>query len=297
FAGAAAHSLLALDQPATTGYALALIIGAHKYGWPVARGGSQNVVNAMAAYLKTLGGEIITNTPVNSLRELPDSRAVLCDVTPQQLLKIAGDDLPSSYQSRLKTFRYGLGIFKMDWALNSPVPWRAAECTRAGTIHIGGSLDEIAQSEGEIVSGKHAERPYLIVVQPSLIDDSRAPKGQHTLWAYCHVPRGSTFDMRERIENQLERFAPGFRDCVIGRSSLAPADLERNNASIVAGDIAGGAGDLMQIYARPVVSLDPYATAMDGVYFCSSSTPPGIGVHGMCGFHAAQSALKHSLKR
>lgn len=296
FAGAAAHSLLALDQPATTGYALALIIGAHKYGWPVARGGSQKVVNALAAYLQTLGGEIITNTPVTSLRELPDSRAVLCDVTPQQLLKIAGDDLPSSYQSRLKNFRYGLGVFKMDWALNSPVPWRAAECNRAGTIHIGGTLDEIAQSEREIVSGKHAERPYVIVVQPSLIDDSRAPKDQHTLWAYCHVPRGSTFDMRERIENQIERFAPGFRDCIIGHSSLSPADLERGNASIVGGDIGGGAGDLLQIYARPVVSLDPYATAMDGLYFCSSSTPPGIGVHGMCGFHAAQSALRHSLK-
>ncbi|MEP6764438.1 MAG: NAD(P)/FAD-dependent oxidoreductase [Gemmatimonadaceae bacterium] len=297
FAGAAAHSLLALDQPATTGYALALIIGAHKYGWPVARGGTQSVVNALSAYLKTLGGEIITNTPINSLRELPDSRAVLCDVTPSQLLKIAGKDLPAFYASRLKGYRYGPGVFKMDWALNSPVPWRAAECVRAGTVHIGGSLEEIALSEREIVDGKHAEKPYVIVVQPSLIDDSRAPKSQHTLWAYCHVPRGSTFDMRERMENQIERFAPGFRDCIIGRSTLAPADLELGNANIIGGDIAGGSGDLMQIYARPVASLDPYATAMEGVYLCSSSTPPGIGVHGMCGFHAAQSALGHSLKR
>ena len=251
----------------------------------------------MSAYLKSLGGEIIPDHPVNSLRELPDSRAVLCDVTPSQLIKLAGDDLPSAYKAQLEDFRYGLGVFKMDWALNAPVPWRAADCARAGTIHIGGLAHEIALTERETINGQHPEKPYVIIVQPSSFDDSRAPAGRHTLWAYCHVPRGSTVDMQQRIENQIERFAPGFRDCVIGSHAMNTAHLERGNASIVGGDIAGGAGNLRQIYARPMVSRDPYATAMNGVYLCSSSTPPGVGVHGMCGFHAAQSALRKSLKR
>ena len=292
FAGVAAHSMVPLEKLATSGYALGLIIAAHSAGWPVARGGSQRASNALAEYLRSLGGEIEVETPIDSLDALPKSRVVLCDVTPRQLLRIAGNRMGALYRWRLSRFRYGPGVFKMDWALNSPVPWTAAACARAGTIHLGGSLGEISESERAVWEGRASERPYVLVVQPTRFDPTRAPEGAHTLWAYCHVPNGSTIDMRDRIEAQIERFAPGFRDCIIGRSVMTPAILEEGNANLVGGDIAGGAADLAQLYARPIVSLHPYRTPIDGVFLCSSSTPPGVGVHGMCGFHAAQDALR-----
>jgi phytoene dehydrogenase-like protein len=295
FAGVSAHSMVPLDELSTAGYALGLIISAHAFGWPVARGGSQHLGNAMAAHLRELGGDIVCDHPVASLAELPPSRATLCDVTPRQLLQLAGDRVPSSYARRLSTFRYGPGVFKMDWCLDEPVPWRAADCRRAGTVHLGGSFDEIAAAERDVLEGRHPEKPYVLLVQPSVFDATRAPEGKHTLWAYCHIPHGSTWDMTNRIEAQIERFAPGFRDCIRERHTMGPAELARFNPNIIGGDIGGGAGDLAQFFARPVASLDPYATAIEDVYLCSSSTPPGIGVHGMSGYHAAQSALRHSL--
>jgi len=292
FAGAAAHSLVPLDKLATSGYALGLIIAAHTVGWPVSRGGAQQFANALAAYLRSLGGEIVTDSPVESLAALPPSRVVLLDVTPRQFVRIAGDRLSRFHRWRLTRYRYGPGVFKMDWALNAPVPWRARECHRAGTVHLGGSLAEIAQSERAAWDRRVAERPYVLVVQPSLFDPTRAPAGKHTLWAYCHVPNGSTVDMRERMERQIERFAPGFRDCIEETHVMSPADLERGNANLVGGDIAGGAADLAQLYTRPVASFNPYATSIDNVFLCSSSTPPGVGVHGMSGYHAARAAMK-----
>ena len=292
FAGVAAHSMVPLDKLATSGYALGLIIAAHSVGWPVSRGGAQQFANALAGYLQSLGGEIVTGTPVESLTALPPSRVVLLDVTPRQLVRMAGDRLSRFYRWRLTRYRYGPGVFKMDWALNAPVPWRAGECHRAGTLHLGGSLAEIAQSERAAWEGRDSERPYVLVVQPSLFDPTRAPAGKHTLWAYCHVPNGSTVDMRERIERQIERFAPGFRDCIEDAHVMSPADLERSNANLVGGDIAGGAADLGQLYTRPVASLRPYGTSIDNVFLCSSSTPPGVGVHGMSGYHAARAAMK-----
>jgi phytoene dehydrogenase-like protein len=294
-AGAAAHSMVPLDHLSTGGFALALIVAAHAFGWPVARGGSQRLADALAAYLQSLGGEILTGERVESLEKLPPSRAVLCDVTPRQLLRIAGDRVPVGYRRRLARYRYGPGVFKMDWALNAPVPWRAAGCHRAGTIHLGGSLAEIAESERAAWDGRVHDKPYVLLVQPSQWDDRRAPAGKHTLWAYCHVPNGSTADMSGRIEDQIERFAPGFRDCIDARVSMGPAGMERRNANLVGGDIAGGAADLAQLFARPVASLNPYATPMPGVYLCSSSTPPGVGVHGMCGYYAARAALRGTL--
>ena len=292
FAGVAAHSMVPLDKLATAGYALGLIIAAHTAGWPVARGGSQKLSDAMAAYLRSLGGELVTDAPVESLAELPPSRVVLCDVTPRQFIQMAGDRLTPLYRWRLSRYRYGPGVFKMDWALNAPVPWRARECDRAGTVHLGGSMSEIAESERAVWDGRDVERPYVLTVQASRFDPSRAPSGKHTLWAYCHVPNGSTVDMSDRVERQIERFAPGFRDCIDERRVMFPADLERSNANLIGGDIAGGAADLAQIYARPVASFHPYATPIKGVFLCSSSTPPGVGVHGMCGYHAARAALR-----
>ena len=297
FAGVAAHSMVPLEKLATSGYALGLIMAAHAVGWPVARGGSQQSCDALAAYLRSLGGEIVTETPVDSLAALPKSRVVLCDVTPRQFLRMTGNGLPGFYRWRLSRFRYGPGVFKMDWALEAPVPWRAAGVARAGTVHVGGSLAEISSSEREVWNGRISDRPYVLVVQPTLFDPTRAPEGRHTLWAYCHVPNGSSVDMREQIEAQIERFAPGFHDCIIERSLMTPADLERSNANLVGGDIAGGAADVAQLYARPVLSLHPYRTPLDGVFLCSSSTPPGVGVHGMCGFHAAEEALRYLARR
>lgn len=291
FAGVAAHSLVPLEFAATAGYGLGLLMAAHAVGWPVVKGGSQNAADAMASYLRSLGGEIVTGERVESLAQLPRSRVVLCDVTPRQLLSIAGDGVPAGYRKRLERFRHGPGVFKMDWALNAPVPWSAPECARAGTLHLGGTFEEIAASERSSWNGKIPGRPYVLVVQPTLFDSSRAPSGRHTLWAYCHVPHGSTADMTQVIEDQIERYAPGFRDCISSRHSAGPAAMEQRNANLVGGDITGGAADLVQVFARPVASLNPYRTAIDGVYLCSSSTPPGVGVHGMCGHWAAMAAL------
>jgi len=291
-AGVAAHSMVPLDRLATAGYALGLVIAAHGVGWPVVRGGSQKTADALASLLRSLGGQIDTGVRVESLEQLAPSRAVLCDVTPRQFLGIAGNRLPAAYRRRLERYRYGPGVFKMDWALNAPVPWRAPGCRRAGTVHLGGSLDEIARSEDQSWNGRVPARPYVLVVQPSLFDPSRAPEGRHTLWAYCHVPNGSTADMTKAVEDQIERFAPGFRDVIAARRAKTPAEMERRNANLVGGDIAGGAADLGQLFTRPIASLNPYATPIPGVFLCSASTPPGVGVHGMCGYYASRAAFK-----
>ena len=291
-AGAAAHGVVPLDSAGTAGFALALIVSAHTVGWPVAKGGSQALAHALAAYLQSLGGSIETGRAIAALDDLPESRAVLCDVTPRQLLRIAGGALRGSYRRALERFRYGPGVFKLDWALHDPVPWRAPECRGAGTVHVGGTFEEIEASERAAWEGRIHDRPFVLVVQSTVADPSRAPAGGHTLWAYCHVPNGSTVDMTSRIEAQIERFAPGFRDCIAARHAMNTADMERGNPNLVGGDIGGGAADLRQIIARPALRLNPYTTSIDGVYLCSSSTPPGIGVHGMCGYHAAQAAMR-----
>ena len=292
-AGVAAHSMVPLDCYATSGFYLGLSIAAHIAGWPVARRGSQRVADALGAYLRSLGGEIVTGARIGSLAQLPASRTVLCDITPRQFVSLAGDRLPATYRRRLERYRYGPGVFKMDWALNTPVPWRANDCHRAGTIHLGGSLQDIADSERAAWEGRVHDRPYVLLVQPSRWDSSRAPNGKATLWGYCHVPHGSPVDMTSRIESQIERFAPGFRDCIAARHSMGPAEIERRNANLVGGDIAGGAADIRQLFTRPIAQIDPYATAIPGVYLCSSSTPPGVGVHGMCGYFAARAALRY----
>ena len=292
FAGVAAHSMVPLDKIATSGYALGLIIAAHAVGWPVSRGGAQQLANALVAYLRSLGGEVVTDVRVDSLAGLPPSRVVLLDVTPRELVRIGGDRLSRLSRWRLTRYRHGPGVFKMDWALKAPVPWRASDCRRAGTLHLGGSFAEIAVSERAAWDGRKCDRPYVLVTQPSLFDPTRAPPGKHTLWAYCHVPNGSTVDMRAAIERQIERYAPGFRDCIEETHVMSPADLERSNANLVGGDLGGGAGDLAQIYTRPVASVNPYRTSIPNVFLCSSSTPPGVGVHGMSGYHAARAAMR-----
>ncbi|MEO8285087.1 MAG: NAD(P)/FAD-dependent oxidoreductase [Chloroflexota bacterium] len=291
-AGMAAHSMLPLEKVATSAIALVLSILAHSVGWPMAKGGSQAIADAMASYLRSLGGEIITGMKVDTLDQLPRSRAVLFDVTPRQMVKIAGKRLPASYTRRLSRFRYGPGVFKLDYALDGPVPWRAEECSRAATVHVGGTLAEIALSERDQSHGRHSERPYVIVAQQSLFDSTRAPVGKHTLWAYCHVPNGSTFDMTERIEAQIERFAPGFRDLILARHTMSPADFQAYNPNYIGGDINGGAQDILQIYTRPLPQLVPYKTANPRLFICSASTPPGGGVHGMGGYFAARAALR-----
>jgi phytoene dehydrogenase-like protein len=290
FGGLAAHSFLTLNHMTTSAFALVLAVLGHTVGWPIPKGGAQRISDVLAAYLNELGGKIVTDCRVNSLRELPAARVVLCDVTPRQLLKISGDQLPARFRKKLQKYRYGPAAFKVDWALKGPVPWKASDCLLAATVHIGGPFEEISASEVAPWLGGHSDRPFVIVCQPTLFDSSRAPEGKHTLWAYCHVPNGSTFDMTERIENQIERFAPGFRDLVIGKSVRSPAQLEEQNANLVGGDISGGVQDLRQMFTRPTVSL--YATPLNWLYICSSSTPPGGGVHGMCGYHAAKVALK-----
>jgi len=291
FAGAAAHSVLSLEQPASASFGLVLLVLAHASGWPFPHGGSQAIAEALAARLRALGGEIETGNHVSSLRKLPSSRLVLCDVTPKQLLALAGDRLPPRYCRRLQRWRYGPGVFKLDYALDGPIPWRAAEVAEAGTVHVGGSLAEIAESERAVWEGRHAERPFILLAQQSLFDDTRAPPGKQTVWAYCHVPNASTFDMRERVEAQIERFAPGFRDLILGYAARNTADLERDNPNLVGGDIAGGANTLDQLFARPAPRRIPYSTPLPGLYICSASTPPGAGVHGMCGHLAARAAL------
>lgn len=290
-AGAAAHSELPLSAPITAGTGLVLAMLAHAVGWPVPRGGSQVIPRALADHLRFLGGEIITNSPVRALDELPEARDLLFDVTPRQLLSIAGDRFPSSYRRQLEHFRYGPGVFKIDYALAGPIPWRAERVRDAGTVHLGGTLEEIAASEAAVNRGEHPERPFVLLAQQSRIDSSRAPAGKQTGWAYCHVPNGSTVDMTARIERQIERFAPGFSDLILARHISYPADLQRHNANYVGGDINGGLMDFRQLYTRPAIRLNPYSTPVPGMYLCSSSTPPGGGVHGMCGYWAARTAL------
>jgi phytoene dehydrogenase-like protein len=261
-------------------------------GWPIPRGGSQTITNALGNYLRELGGKIDINHRVESLDDLPKSRAVLLDISAWQFVRIAGERLPKAYRHRLKKFRHAPGIFKIDYALSSPIPWKAEACKRAGTIHLGGTIGEIATTERDVSHGKIPERPFTLVAQQSLFDDTRAPRGQHTLWAYCHVPFGCQIDMAERVESQIERFAPGFRDCILARHSAGAVDLEKSNPNLAGGDINGGAANLTQLIARPILSPTPYRTPLRGVYLCSASTPPGGGVHGMCGYHAARAALR-----
>ena len=291
FAGLAAHSMLPLDKPLSAAFGLVLAAAGHAVGWPLPRGGSQSISGALASYLRSLGGEIVTGSPVTAMDDFPKPRSLLFDVTPRQLVRIVGDRLPAGYRRRLETYRYGPGVFKMDWALDGPIPWRSEECGRAGTVHLGGTMEEIATAEDEVSRGGHPESPFVLLAQQSLFDSSRAPEGKHTGWAYCHVPNGSTVDMTDRIEAQVERFAPGFRDLILARSARSPAVLEEYNPNYVGGDINGGIQDLGQLFARPSLRLSPYTTPLRGVYICSSSTPPGGGVHGMCGYHAAQRAL------
>ena len=294
FAGLSGHSILPLDKAATAGYGLMLGVLAHLVGWPMARGGSQRIANALVGLLEDAGGKVECDTTVTSLGQLPAADAILFDVTPRQLVAIAGEALPRRYRASLTRFRYGPGVFKLDWALDGPIPWTNPDVARAGTVHVGGTLDEIAASEAAPHAGQHAEHPFVLLAQQSLFDADRAPAGTHTAWAYCHVPNGSTVDMTDRIEAQIERFAPGFRDRVLARHSMATADIERHDANYIGGDINGGSGDLRQFVARPTLGLHPWRTPLDGVYLCSSSTPPGGGVHGMCGWHAAHEVLRRA---
>lgn len=292
FAGLAAHAVIPLEMRPSAGFALVLAVLGHVTGWPFPRGGSSRLADALADVLRDLGGEISTSQPVRSLADLPTGATALLSITPRQLLEIAGDRLPPRYRRRLSRYRYGPGVFKMDWALGEPIPWRARECRLAGTVHVGGTFAEIAAAEREVWEGKPPERPFVLLAQQSLFDPTRAPQGRHTAWAYCHVPNGWADDMTERIEGQIERFAPGFRDCILARSTLGPRDMEARNPNYVGGDITGGANILRQVLGRPLLRRVPYATPIPGVYLCSASTPPGGGVHGMCGYHAARSALK-----
>ena len=291
FAGNAAHSFLPLEAGGTAAFGLMLSCAGHAVGWPIPRGGSQRVADALAGYFRSLGGEIVTGAPVEHLDELAPARVILLDVSPRQLLGMAGDRLPAGYRRSLERYRFGAAAFKLDWALDGPVPWRAAECARAATVHLGGTLEEIAASEAAHNRGGMYERPFVLFVQPTLFDGSRAPAGRHTAWAYCHVPNGYTGDAAELIERQVERFAPGFRERILARSVITPAEFQRRNRNLIGGDINGGMMDLRQVFARPVARPTPYRTPLRGVYLCSASTPPGGGVHGMCGYLAAQAAL------
>jgi len=291
-AGLAAHSILPLDRPLTAGYALLFATLAHVTGWPFPRGGAQRLADALRGYFLDLGGEIETSARVCSLRELPPTAVTVLDLTPRQILDVAGYCLPPGYRHRLSGWRYGPGVFKVDYALAGPIPWTAPGVSQAATVHLGGALREIVEAEDHVAHGRHPDRPFVLVAQPSLFDPSRAPAGSHTAWAYCHVPNGSTLDMTKRVEAQIERFAPGFRDRVLARTVTTPTDLERMDANLVGGDISGGTQDLRQWLARPVPSVVPYRTPAKGLYICSSSTPPGAGVHGMCGYHAARAVLR-----
>jgi len=291
FAGLAGHSVLPLEKPASAAIGLMLGIAAHVGGWPMPRGGAQAISDSLARYLKSLGGEIRTGVRVTSMAQLPTDGPVLFDVGPAELSRIAANDLPASYRRRLDRYRYGFGVFKLDWALAGPIPWRAHECQRAGTIHLGGTLEEIAASERAIGRGQHPTRPYVLVCQQSRFDASRAPAGKHTGWAYCHVPNGSTRDMTDAIENQMERFAPGFRELILARHTITPAWLEDYNSNCVGGDVIGGSADLGQLFFRPMLRAVPYRTPNPRILLCSASTPPGGGVHGLCGYYAARAAL------
>lgn len=290
FAGIAAHSVMPLESVGSGAFAWSLAIAAHAVGWPIPRGGAQCIAQALGSYFESIGGKIVTGARIVSLSELGSANPILLDVTPKQLLEMAGDRLPYDYTVKLKRWQYGPAAFKMDWALRGPIPWRAADCARAGTVHVGGTLEEIAAAERAPEGGIAPDDPMVLLTQPTLFDPTRAPAGGHVAWAYCHVPNASQVDMSSRIEAQIERFAPGFRSQILARHISAPVDLERCNANLVGGDIMGGAHTIGQILFRPTRLY--YRTPVRGVYLCSSSTPPGGGVHGMCGFHAARRALR-----
>ncbi|MFA5514860.1 MAG: NAD(P)/FAD-dependent oxidoreductase [Desulfuromonadales bacterium] len=291
FAGLAAHSFLPLEKKLSAAFALVLGAAGHAVGWPFPRGGAQKIADALTSCLQGMGGEICTGRTISNLRQLR-AKTVFLDVTPRQLLEIAGERFSKMYRNRLRQYRYGPGVCKVDWALAEPIPWRAEACRRAGTVHLGATLEEIAAGEGQVWAGKHARQPFVLLTQPSRFDPTRAPAGRHTGWAYCHVPSGSNEDMSAAIEAQVERFAPGFRDCILARQVRTAAGYERYNANYIGGDINGGVQDLWQCVARPVFAAHPYRTSVPGLYLCSSATPPGGGVHGMCGWHAAQAALQ-----
>jgi phytoene dehydrogenase-like protein len=295
FAGIAAHAAVPLNRLATAAFGLILGAAGHAVGWPIPRGGSGKITGALASYLRSLGGEIQTDVHVRSLAELPPSRTVFFDVTTHQLLQIVGDRLPEHYRRRAARFRYGPGVFKLDWALAAPIPWRSPECARAGTVHLGGTREEMSRSLQTVWGGKPSRDPYCLVAQPSLFDPTRAPPGRHVAWGYCHVPNGCDLDVSEQIEAQMERFAPGFRDLILARHAMRPSELERRNPNLVGGDINGGAAVLGQMFLRPVLARSPYTLPAKGLYLCSASTPPGGGVHGMCGFHAVEAALRNGL--
>ena len=291
-AGLAGHSFLPLDQRPSAAFGVVLGLLGHAVGWPSPQGGSQQIANALAELLRKLGGEIRTGFRIEDVGQLPPARVVLLDLTPRQVLRITGELLTAAYRRQLQDFRYGPGVFKIDYALSGPIPWRAEPCRRAGTVHVGGTFEEIASAERQVVGGEHPERPFVLVAQPTLFDSTRGPAGKHIAWAYCHVPSGSNVDMTARIEDQLERFAPGFRDIVLARHTTNCAQLETSNANLIHGSIDGGVTDVWQLLARPVFSATPYRLPLKGWYLCSASTPPGAGVHGMCGLHAAEAALR-----
>jgi phytoene dehydrogenase-like protein len=290
-AGLAAHSILSLRAPISAGYGLVLGLLGHLVGWPLAQGGSQAIADALVSVLEKEGGRVECGRPVSSLAEVDGFDAVVLDLAPRNVVRIAGERLPARYRRALGRFRHGPGVFKLDWALDGPVPWTAPACAAAGTVHVGGDLGEVAAAEDEVQAGRHPERPFVLLAQPTVVDRTRAPEGTHTVWGYCHVPNGSTVDMTDAIESQIERFAPGFRDRVLARHQMSPAQVEAHDANNVGGDIGGGVGDLRQLIARPVAGLHPWRTPVRGLYLCSASTPPGAGVHGMCGWHAAQTVL------
>jgi phytoene dehydrogenase-like protein len=292
YAGMAGHSILSLKEPMSSAYGYMMLLSAHAVGWPVAKGGSQMITAALTRMLEAMGGEVRTGHFVKSMDELPPAKAVLFDTSPRAMVAIAGERLPSLYRSALERFRLGAGVFKVDWALDAPIPWTNELCGRSATVHLGGTMAEIAASEQAVRRGKISDSPYCILTQPSLIDASRAPAGKHTAWAYCHVPNGATVDMTAAIEAQVERFAPGFGERVLARHTMTPAYLEAYNPNYIGGDINGGIQDLIQHFVRPTISASPYRTPGKGIYLCSSSTPPGGGVHGMCGLHAANAVLQ-----
>lgn len=292
FAGITAHSGLPFHAPLSSAVGLVLGLLGHKAGWPVPEGGAGSITDALVAQLKALGGELQTGHFVRTIDSLPDARVILFDVTPRQLVKIAGNRLSRRYRRALESYRYGPASFKVDYALDGPIPWTSHEVAGAATVHLGGTIAEIAHSEAEVAAGRIPERPYVLLTQPSVCDPSRAPVGKHVAWAYCHVPAGSDTDMSGRIAAQIERFAPGFRDLIVAQRSTYPSGLEEQNSNLVDGDIMGGSGDVRQMIARPVLSPWPYRTSLPGVYLCSSSTPPGPGVHGMCGYNAAELAIR-----
>jgi phytoene dehydrogenase-like protein len=292
-AGIAAHAGIPLTRPFSAAFALMLGLAGNAKGWPIARGGSQSISDALAGYLRSLGGEIVTGVRVKDWGELPSSaRTVLLDLTPRQVLALLYDRLPEPYREAMQRYRYGPGSFKIDWALSGAIPWRAEACRKAATVHVGGSLAEIIEAEAGPIEGRAVERPFVLVVQPTLFDPSRAPEGRHIAWAWCHVPLNSNLDMTDKIEAQIERFAPGFRDLILAKRAFKASELSSHNSNLVEGDISGGTVDVAQLVARPIAAPNPYATPLPGVYLCSASTPPGPGVHGMCGYNAAQAALR-----